>query len=106
MKIGTKIKIKAYAFPTLEPIKDNSPPTYYRKYIPLKTRSPMIGYYTGYTYKQEGIYTPPYYPSKDGDYQLDGSLTQIKPLKLARFKLHERQNDRFAFFEDIEEITE
>ncbi len=93
MEIGTEVVVNKTAHPTYLGNKR----TWYSYELP----KPKLGYYVGYTFKQEGTY-------KDGrtfnpiieEYE-QPYLTDIKTIKLIRIKFSPRGNDQFAFPKDI-----
>jgi hypothetical protein len=98
MKIGDIVLVKALIRP--EYTIDN-----YRKLVREEFDSPKEMIYTGYTFRQEGIYVgggrPHYNPFGLEDYYEPPYLSVEKTVKVLRVKEHERCNDRFAFIEDV-----
>ena len=97
MKIGDEVIVKALVKPeyTIEN---------YRQLIRIEFDNPKKMIYTGYTFRQEGVYVgggrPFYSPFSMDDYE-PPYLSVDKTIKVLRVKEHERCNDRFALVEDV-----
>lgn len=93
MKIGTKVSVNFVAVPSYDNFK--------RRWI-RKKPTVQEGWYVGYTFKKEGIYTPGGW--ENSPEYLNAHLSDIKSVKLFRVKFSERSNDSFVYPEDLEEI--
>ena len=96
MKIGDKVLVTALVKP--EYVDESQ-----RKLIRVEFDTPAEMIYTGYTFRQEGIYHGGrQYGSYFGRYDFEPPYLLVeKTIKVLRVKEHERCNDKFALVEDV-----
>jgi len=97
-KMGDKVLVESVALPDYDA-------NNIRKWIQRKLDKEVEAYYVGFSYKQEGKYSPPtnyssYGYESYGGFE-PGYLKVTNTIKLLRIKFRENGNDRFVFPEDI-----